>query len=97
MNIYLASFLLSTTVAAVAGQHTVHQPHYLVGLLNYPNSFTPDVFKNHTSGIYIPEEESPLVPFKDVPSVGFSDIEFYYDDEGNKVLGQYYCLSDNGK
>jgi hypothetical protein len=31
-----------------------------------------------------------------IPSVGFSDIEFYYDTAGNKVIGQYYVLSDNG-
>lgn len=80
----------------------MYQPHYLVGLLNFPNSYVPDILQNHTSGTYIPEGSeqwisSPLVPFKDVPSVGFSDMEFYYDDEGNKVVGQYYCLSDNGK
>lgn len=29
-------------------------------------------------------------------SVGFSDIEFYYDKEGSAVRGEYLCLSDNG-
>ena len=29
-------------------------------------------------------------------SVGFSDIEQYYDEENNKVIGEYLCLSDNG-
>lgn len=80
----------------------MYQPHYLVGLLNYPNSFVPDILANHTSGTYIPEGDeqwasSPLVPFKDVPGVGFSDMEFAYDEEGNKIVGQYYCLGDNGK
>ena len=35
-------------------------------------------------------------PFDHVPSVGFSDIESYYNDEGNTVIGEFYCLSDNG-
>jgi hypothetical protein len=62
----------------------------------------PDALKNHTSGTYIPfgEEqwaESTEVPFKDVPNVGFSDMEFYYSNEtGAVVPGQFYCLSDNG-
>jgi hypothetical protein len=30
------------------------------------------------------------------PGVGFSDMEFYYDEDGQKVTGEYYCLSDNG-
>ena len=29
-------------------------------------------------------------------SVGFSDIEQYYDEDNNKVIGEYLCLSDNG-
>jgi hypothetical protein len=29
-------------------------------------------------------------------SVGFSDIEFYYNEAGEKVNGQFFCLSDNG-
>ena len=75
--------------------------HYLVGLLNYPNSFIPEIFQNHTSGTYIPVgdtmwQSAPNVPFSDVPGVGFSDMEFYYDADGNKVVGQYFCLSDNG-
>ena len=31
-----------------------------------------------------------------IPSVGFSDIEFYYNEEGRKVTSEFYCLSDNG-
>lgn len=61
----------------------------------------PDALKNHTSGTYIPSgeeqwSESTEVPFKDVPNVGFSDMEFYYDETGAVVPGQFYCLSDNG-
>ena len=62
---------------------------------------TPDALKNHTSGTYIPFGEqqwsqSTEVPFQDVPNVGFSDMEFYYDEQGSVVPGQFYCLSDNG-
>jgi len=81
--------------------HTQIQPHYLVGLLNYPNSFIPDILQNHTSGTYIEQGDemwtsSLKVPFSDIPGVGFSDMEFYYDEEGTMVVGEYYCLSDNG-
>ncbi|KAL7548519.1 hypothetical protein ACHAWF_011807 [Thalassiosira exigua] len=89
-------------IAVVVAQHSDYQPHYLVGLLNLPNSKIPDELKNHTSGTHIvPGRDqdwlaSSKAPFADVPNVGFSDIEFYYDDEGNPVLGEYYALSDNG-
>jgi hypothetical protein len=96
MKLTVAFHLLMAQVVAAQ-----YQPHYLVGLLNYPNSFIPDVLKNHTSGTYIPVGDEMWVsalnvPFTDVPGVGFSDMEFYYDDEGKKVLGEFYCLSDNG-
>jgi hypothetical protein len=62
---------------------------------------TPDALRNHTSGTYIPSgdtqwSESTEVPFRDVPNVGFSDMEHRYDEEGNVVTGEFYCLSDNG-
>lgn len=63
-----------------------------VGLLNYPNSVVPDILASHTSGT----KNIPGGPYDFIPSVGFSDIEFYYDENGKKVLGEYYCLSDNG-
>lgn len=31
-----------------------------------------------------------------VPSVGFSDIEFYYDSDDNIVTGEFWCTTDNG-
>lgn len=93
MKLSVAFFVILAT-DVVSGQHSDYQPHYLVGLLNYPNSFVPDVLQNHTSGTSLGEEYGP---YSDVPGVGFSDIEFYYDEDGNKVLGEYYCLSDNGK
>lgn len=98
MNLVAASFLL-LSLASTAAQPA--QPHYLVGLLNYPNSFVPEILRNHTSGTYIPVgnqmwSSAPNVPFSDVPGVGFSDMEFYYDEQGNKVIGEYFCLSDNG-
>ena len=40
--------------------------------------------------------ESNKAPFTSVPGVGFSDMEFYYDDDGNKVKGEFFCLTDNG-
>jgi len=87
----------------VYAQNSDYQPHYLVGLLNYPNSHTPDVLKGHTSGTYIKKANKTEnwvsdtnVPYSDVPNVGFSDIEFYYDAEGNIVLGEYFSLTDNG-
>lgn len=97
MKLSIALTLLMTSAVEVAAQSD-KQEHYLVGLLNYPNSFVPDVLKNHTSGTYItmPYENLPSLPLSDVPGVGFSDMEFYYDENGDKVLGQFYCLSDNG-
>jgi hypothetical protein len=68
---------------------------------SYPNSFIPEVLQNHTSGTAIPKgeamwSESNKAPFTYVPGVGFSDMEAYYDDEGNKVNGEFFCLTDNG-
>lgn len=85
--------------AAATAQNRDAQPHYLVGLLNYPNSFIPDELKGHTSGTAIPVgnqmwSSAPNVPFTDVPGVGFSDMEAYYDEEGNKVAGEFFCLSE---
>ena len=37
---------------------------------------------------------APNVPFTDVPGVGFSDMEFYKDAEGNTVTGEFFCLSE---
>jgi len=93
-----SSLLLPSTLA----QHADTQEHYLVGLLNLPNAKIPDVLRNHTSGTYLDNTEdkdwssSTKAPFADVPSVGFSDIEFYYDENGEVVIGEYYGLSDNG-
>lgn len=91
-----AALLIPTTVAA---QNRDTQSHYLVGLLNYPNSFIPDELKGHTSGTAIPVGDqmwssAPNVPFADVPGVGFSDMEAYYDGEGSKVTGEFFCLSE---
>jgi hypothetical protein len=63
--------------------------------LNYPNSDIPDILKGHTSGTKVTDPISPG-PYNYIPSVGFSDIEFYYDANGKIVKGEYYCLSDNG-
>jgi len=97
----LLLLLLETPLVSPMKMHTQIQPHYLVGLLNYPNSFIPDILQNHTSGTYIEQGDemwtsSLKVPFSDIPGVGFSDMEFYYDEEGTMVVGEYYCLSDNG-
>lgn len=64
-----------------------------VGLLNYPNSAVPDILSGHTSGTLLGDAYGP---YDYIPSVGFSDIEQYYDEENNKVIGEYFCLSDNG-
>jgi len=40
--------------------------------------------------------ESNKAPFTYVPNVGFSDMEAYYDDTGNKINGEFFCLTDNG-
>ena len=83
----------------VAAQNRDPQPHYLVGLLNYPNSFIPNELKGHTSDTAIPVGDdmwvsASNVPFTDVPGVGFSDMEFCYDEEGNKVTREFFCLSE---
>ena len=84
----------------VSSQKSRHRfSHHIC--LSFCPQVTPDALKNHTSGTYIPfgEEqwsESTLVPFKDVPNVGFSDMEFYYDETGAVVPGQFFCMSDNG-
>ena len=86
--------------------------HYLVGLLNYPNSFVPFGLQNHTSGTlrsrgdgdltceengYEPSCTIEYGPWDYVPSVGFSDIEFYWDNAtGATVTGQFWCTTDNG-
>jgi hypothetical protein len=63
--------------------------------LNYPNDFIPEILDGVTSGTYdISGVEDG--PWNYIPSVGFSDIEFYKDEEGNPVLGEFFCLSDNG-
>ena len=94
----IGAVLLATT-SSVAAQNRDAQPHYLVGLLNLPNSFIPDEFEGVSSGTYIPVGDenwvsAPNVPFTDVPGVGFSDMEFYYDEEGHKVTGQFFFLSE---
>jgi hypothetical protein len=63
----------------------------LVGILNYPNSVVPEILQGHTSGKLINEG-----PYDFIPSVGFSDIEPYFGDNGRKVTGEFFCLSDNG-
>lgn len=86
--------------------------HYLVGLANYPNSDVPGIFQGVTSGTEKARpdggqtcEESGFAnawcdtefgPWNYVPSVGFSDMEFYYDAAGNKVKDEFLCLADNG-
>ena len=97
MKLHFAAFLMVQTL--VTGQHSAYQEHYLVGLLNLPNSDVPSIMQNHTSGSYVDAEKSPYeeLPYKNVPLVGFSDIEPAFDAEGNKVLGEYFVLSDNGK
>ena len=63
--------------------------------MNYPNDYIPDILDGVTSGTYdISGVEDG--PWDYIPSVGFSDIEFYKDEEGNPVLGEFFCLSDNG-
>ena len=85
--------------------------HYLVGLLNYPNAYIPETLKGHTSGTLRTRGEDGETcaengyergctiqygPWPYVPSVGFSDIEFFYDDQNNKVTGEFWCTTDNG-
>lgn len=94
--------ILASTTCSCTAQNSDYQPHYLVGLLNYPNADIPDVFRNHTSGTYFsngPYENwisDPNAPYSNIPNVGYSDIEFYYDGKGNVVLGEFFCMSDNG-
>jgi len=97
------AFTVSCFASYVHAQNSDYQPHYLVGLLHYPNSHISEVFKNHTSGTYIKKANTTEnwvsdinVPYSYVPNVGFSDIEFYYDAEGTKVLGEFFSLTDNG-
>jgi len=70
-----------------------YQNHYLVGLLNYPNSDIPDILNGVTSGTYL---NGFGAPYAYIPSVGFSDIEPFYNLNGEMVRGEYFCLSDNG-
>uniref|UniRef100_A0A7S4VMY4 Phytase-like domain-containing protein n=4 Tax=Ditylum brightwellii TaxID=49249 RepID=A0A7S4VMY4_9STRA len=70
-----------------------YQDHYLVGLLNYPNDNIPDILDGVTSGTFI--DGAGGAPFNYIPSVGFSDIEPFYAN-GEKVRGEFFCLSDNG-
>jgi len=94
-----ASLVAPSTFFFADAQNSDYQPHYFVGLLSLPNS---TVSENHTSGTYLiqgSDEDwlaSSAAPFSYVPGVGFSDIEFYYDADGNRVTGEFYCLSDNG-
>ena len=102
----MAVVLLKTALLSVTTN--VHD-HYLVGLLNYPNSFVPEALANHTSGTELATgptcEESDfasawcameLGPFDYVPSVGFSDIEPVLDANGDRIDGQFWCTTDNG-
>lgn len=60
--------------------------------MNYPNADIPEILDGVTSGTYL---NGFGAPYNYVPSVGFSDIEPFYAD-GEKVLGEFFCLSDNG-
>ena len=97
-----AAAIMALAVPPTLAQNARYQDHYLVGLLNYPGTPIHDIFKNHTSGTYIESGSdqdwlaSTKVSFADVPIVGFSDMEFYYNADGSKVLGEYFVLSDNG-
>ena len=101
-NLLRTLFVAAASAGAATAQHTDYQPHYLVGLLNLPNANIPDIFQGVTSGTYLGQGEydnwiaHPDVPFNYVPFVGFSDIEPYYDGDGEPALGQFFCLSDNG-
>jgi hypothetical protein len=61
----------ATMSVGVYAQNADYQKHYLVGLLNYPNSFIPDEFKDHTSGTYIETGTDMWVSSMDVP---FNDV-----------------------
>lgn len=100
--------MLSLSVAALAYDYPAH---YLVGLANYPNADVPAIFQGVTSGTakarpaggQTCEEQNFANPWCDtefgpwnyVPSVGFSDIEYYYDEAGRKVVNEFLCLTDN--
>ena len=86
--------IVSVSVDASSYDQTCYQPHYLVGLLNYPNDDIPEILQGHTSGTAI--DASFGAPWDYIPSVGFSDIEPYIDADGTKVTGEFLCLSDNG-
>uniref|UniRef100_A0A7S2YKK9 Phytase-like domain-containing protein n=1 Tax=Entomoneis paludosa TaxID=265537 RepID=A0A7S2YKK9_9STRA len=75
-----------------ASNSAEYQNHYLVGLLNYPNADIPDILDGVTSGTYL---NGFGAPYPYVPSVGFSDIEPFYEG-GEIVRGEFFCLSDNG-
>jgi len=102
MKLSYIAFIFSGVFSSAHAQNTDYQPHYLVGLLNDPNSRVPDVLKNHTSGKYFANDRvenwlaDSNAPYTNVPKVGYSDIEFYYDENGEKVLGEFFCLTDNG-
>ena len=100
-------FLLFTGVHGWTDQSGMPD-HYMVGLLNYPNAYTPPELRGHTTGTAKATgstcREAPLTstfcdeskgPWNDVPSVGYSDIEFFYDENG-VVTGEFWCMSDNG-
>jgi hypothetical protein len=70
-----------------------YMDHYLVGLLNLPQSYVDPKLQNHTSGKLL--NGNGGAPWNSIPSVGFSDIEFAYTN-GKIVRGEYFCLSDNG-
>jgi hypothetical protein len=69
--LYAVFLVTLTAMSAVYAQNADYQKHYLVGLLNYPNSFIPDEFKDHTSGTYIETGTDMWVSSMDVP---FHDI-----------------------
>lgn len=102
MKLSFVAFIYSGFFSSIHAQNSDYQPHYLVGLLNDPQSNVPNVFKNHTSGTYFEHDRNENwladtnAPYDDVPKVGYSDIEFYYNTEGKKVLGEFFCLTDNG-
>ena len=60
--------------------------------MNLPNAYVDPKLKNHTSGKLLTGFGSP---YDYVPSVGFSDIEFAYNNR-TVVRGEFFCLSDNG-
>jgi len=103
--------MLSIASVAALAQYD-YPAHYLVGLANYPNADVPEIFQGVTSGSAKARQsgqqtcaesnfasawcDTEFGPWNYVPSVGFSDIEFYYDADGNKVADEFLCLTDNG-